>query len=34
MFVGDRPEDKQCAANADIVFQWACKFFDRDGREH
>lgn len=30
IFVGDRPEDQQCAENAGIAFQWADKFFGRD----
>ncbi len=29
IFVGDRPEDEQCATNADIEFQWAREFFCR-----
>lgn len=30
LFVGDRPEDQQCAANAGIAFQWAWDFFGRE----
>jgi D-glycero-D-manno-heptose 1,7-bisphosphate phosphatase len=30
LFVGDRLEDKQCALNADVEFQWAHKFFNRE----
>lgn len=29
LFVGDRPEDQQCAQNARIEFQWAWDFFGR-----
>ena len=29
IFVGDRPEDEQCAQNAEIDFRWANDFFDR-----
>ncbi len=29
VFVGDRPEDEQCAMNAGIEFQWAREFFCR-----
>lgn len=29
LFVGDRPEDQQCAANAGIEFHWADDFFGR-----
>ena len=29
LFVGDREEDKECAARADIPFQWAKDFFGR-----
>lgn len=29
LFVGDRPEDEQCAKNAGIPFQWANEFFNR-----
>ena len=29
LFVGDRPEDEQCAKNAGIPFQWANEFFGR-----
>lgn len=29
LFVGDRPEDEQCAKNAGIAFQWADDFFNR-----
>lgn len=29
LFVGDRPEDAQCAKNAGIAFQWADIFFGR-----
>jgi D-glycero-D-manno-heptose 1,7-bisphosphate phosphatase len=29
LFVGDRPEDEKCAANAGISFQWAWEFFRR-----
>lgn len=33
LFVGDRPEDEQCAINAGISFQWANDFFRRsDGQ--
>ena len=30
IFVGDRPEDQQCAENAGIAFQWEDDFFGRD----
>jgi D-glycero-D-manno-heptose 1,7-bisphosphate phosphatase len=30
LFVGDRPEDEQCADNASIAFQWAHEFFGRE----
>lgn len=30
IFVGDGPEDEQCARNARIKFQWADEFFGRD----
>lgn len=30
LFVGDRPEDEQCAKNAGISFQWAKDFFNRN----
>jgi D-glycero-D-manno-heptose 1,7-bisphosphate phosphatase len=30
LFVGDRDEDRQCAANAGIPFQWAKDFFGRE----
>lgn len=29
LFVGDRPEDEQCAKNAGIAFFWADEFFQR-----
>jgi D-glycero-D-manno-heptose 1,7-bisphosphate phosphatase len=29
LFVGDRKEDLECAANAGIAFQYACDFFNR-----
>ena len=29
LFVGDRPEDEECAKNAGIAFQWAHEFFGR-----
>ena len=29
LFVGDRPEDKQCAESANIAFAWAHDFFGR-----
>lgn len=29
LFVGDRPEDKECAEKAGISFQWAHEFFNR-----
>lgn len=29
LFVGDRTEDKECARNARIAFQWAWDFFGR-----
>lgn len=29
LFVGDRPEDERCAANAGIPFRWAQDFFER-----
>ena len=29
-FVGDRPEDQQCAINAGIEFHWAKDFFERN----
>lgn len=29
IFVGDRPEDEECAARAHIAFQWAWDFFGR-----
>lgn len=29
LFVGDRPEDEECAKRAGIVFQWAWQFFER-----
>lgn len=29
LFVGDRPEDQQCAINARIGFRWAWEFFGR-----
>lgn len=28
-FVGDRPEDEECARRADIDFRWAWEFFNR-----
>jgi len=28
LMVGDRPEDEQCAQNADLPFMWAEEFFD------
>lgn len=31
LFVGDRPEDEECARNAGIEFQWAKDFFGRNG---
>jgi D-glycero-D-manno-heptose 1,7-bisphosphate phosphatase len=30
LFVGDRPEDKECAEKASIGFQWAWQFFGRE----
>ena len=30
LFVGDRPEDKECAERAHIGFQWAWEFFGRE----
>jgi D-glycero-D-manno-heptose 1,7-bisphosphate phosphatase len=30
LFVGDRPEDEQCAADAHIPFHWAHEFFGRE----
>lgn len=30
LFVGDRPEDEECARNARIPFQWAWEFFGRE----
>jgi D-glycero-D-manno-heptose 1,7-bisphosphate phosphatase len=30
LFVGDRPEDEQCALNANINFQWSNEFFERE----
>jgi len=30
LFVGDRPEDEQCAASAGIAFKWAHEFFGRE----
>jgi D-glycero-D-manno-heptose 1,7-bisphosphate phosphatase len=30
LFIGDRPEDEQCAKNAGIKFQWAHEFFERN----
>ncbi len=30
IFVGDRPEDQECAENAGIAFQWEYDFFGRD----
>jgi D-glycero-D-manno-heptose 1,7-bisphosphate phosphatase len=30
LFVGDRPEDAECAANARIPFRYARAFFDRE----
>jgi D-glycero-D-manno-heptose 1,7-bisphosphate phosphatase len=30
LFVGDRPEDEQCAAAAQIPFHWAHEFFGRE----
>ena len=32
LFVGDRPEDQQCARNAGIAFRWAWDFFGRPKR--
>ena len=29
LFVGDREEDRRCALNAGIAFQWADEFFNR-----
>jgi D-glycero-D-manno-heptose 1,7-bisphosphate phosphatase len=29
LFVGDRPEDQECARNAGIAFRWAWDFFGR-----
>lgn len=34
LFVGDRPEDQQCAANARIDFKWADDFFGRTEEGH
>lgn len=34
LFVGDRPEDEQCAQNARIPFQWADEFFNREANEN
>ena len=34
LFVGDRPEDQQCATNAGIGFQWAWDFFGRRKPHH
>lgn len=33
LFVGDRPEDEQCAANARVAFKWAHEFFGREKTE-
>lgn len=33
LMVGDRPEDEQCAKNANISFQWAHHFFGREKGE-
>lgn len=30
IFIGDRPEDQECAKNAGIAFQWAWDFFERE----
>lgn len=30
IFVGDRPEDEQCARNAKIAFEWSDIFFERE----
>ena len=30
LFVGDRPEDEECAKRAGIAFQWAWDFFGRE----
>lgn len=30
LFVGDRPEDYECAKNAGIPFEWSWKFFSRE----
>lgn len=32
LFVGDRPEDEECAKNAGIPFRWAKEFFGEAGR--
>ena len=32
LFVGDRPEDEQCAKKAGIPFQWAHQFFNRGAK--
>lgn len=32
LFVGDRPEDEQCAQRASIGFQWANDFFGREAQ--
>ena len=32
LFVGDRPEDEQAAANAGVSFQWADDFFRVESR--
>jgi phosphoglycolate phosphatase-like HAD superfamily hydrolase len=29
LFVGDRPEDEECAKRAGIAFSWAWDFFER-----
>lgn len=33
IFVGDRPEDEECAKRASISFQWAWDFFGREKPE-
>ena len=30
MYVGDRPEDEQAAADAGVAFRWAAAFFAAD----
>lgn len=34
LFVGDRPEDEECAKRAGIRFIWADEFFERQNADH